>query len=286
MANAGRRSRLLARVREALEPAPDHYEILDTGLARRMGGVLWLVGGLVALALLPFAPPQAPPGTAGWLVAGGLVATSLASGLALLGGRVGSAEQMLAMSIAAPIFVGLLQWLAGPSAPYTQLLVLSMLWSSSAHTPRRALALAVLAGAVALSPLLYGPARVAAIAVRLAQVALLWALSACCLLWNERLRDARRKLQRRHDVADAMSRIDPLTGLGNRRALDEALRVAVAVVDRTSRSLAVLAGDLDGFKAINDRHGHQAGDQALQAVGAVLRDVLRRPDASLRWGGD
>src|SRR3954468_16880060 len=159
MANAGRWSRLLARVREALEPAPDHYEILDTGLARRMGGVLWLVGGLVALALLPFAPPQAPPGTAGWLVAGGLVATSLASGLALLGGRVGSAEQMLAMSIAAPVFVGLLQWLAGPSAPYTQLLVLSMLWSSSAHTPRRALALAVLAGGVALSPLLYGAAR-------------------------------------------------------------------------------------------------------------------------------
>src|SRR3954468_17475050 len=111
MANAGRRSRLLARVREALEPAPDHYEILDTGLARRMGGLLWLVGGLVALALLPFAPPQAaPPGSAGWLVAGGLVAASLASGLALLGGRVGTAEQMLAMSIAAPLFVGMLQW--------------------------------------------------------------------------------------------------------------------------------------------------------------------------------
>jgi diguanylate cyclase (GGDEF)-like protein len=106
------------------------------------------------------------------------------------------------------------------------------------------------------------------------------------VLWNERLRDARRELQRRHDVADAMARIDPLTGLGNRRALDEALRVAVAVVDRTSRSLAVLAGDLDGFKTINDRHGHQAGDEALQTVGAVLRDVIRRPDTSFRWGGD
>src|SRR3954470_9651482 len=62
MANAGRWSRLLARIREALEPAPDHYDILDTGLARRMGGLLWLGGGLVARGP---PPPQGRAAVAG-----------------------------------------------------------------------------------------------------------------------------------------------------------------------------------------------------------------------------
>ena len=286
MAHAARRLRLPARVREALAPRPDHYEILDTALAQRMGGLLWFVGGLVALALLPLAPPDHAIGDAGWAIAGVMVAASLGCGAALLPGRVAPPREMLAMSLGAPVMVALLGWLAGPSSPYCLLLVLSTLWSASAHPPRWGVALAVLAAAVALAPLAYGPWDEDVVARHLAVVAMLWALASCCLLWNERLRDARRELHRQREAAIALSMVDPLTGLGNRRALDEALRIAVAVVDRTGRALSVLAGDLDGFKAINDRHGHQAGDHALQCVSTVLRDVVRRPDVCFRWGGD
>ena len=79
---------------------------------------------------------------------------------------------------------------------------------------------------------------------------------------------------------------DPLTGLPNRRALAEALERAIARAQRTGLPLAVLALDLDGFKAINDRHGHPAGDAALIEVAARLRRTIRRSDLVARLGGD
>ena len=79
---------------------------------------------------------------------------------------------------------------------------------------------------------------------------------------------------------------DPLTGLPNRRALAEALDRAVARAERSGLALAVLALDLDGFKAVNDHHGHPAGDAALVEVGARLRRIVRRSDIVARLGGD
>ena len=79
---------------------------------------------------------------------------------------------------------------------------------------------------------------------------------------------------------------DPLTGLPNRRGLGEALDQAVARSQRTGLPLAVLALDLDGFKAINDRHGHPAGDAALIEVARRLRQTIRRSDLVARLGGD
>ena len=79
---------------------------------------------------------------------------------------------------------------------------------------------------------------------------------------------------------------DPLTGLPNRRALAEALERAIARSQRTGLPLAVLALDLDGFKAINDRHGHPAGDATLLEVADRLRRTIRRSDLVARLGGD
>jgi len=79
---------------------------------------------------------------------------------------------------------------------------------------------------------------------------------------------------------------DPLTGLPNRRAVAEALERAIARAERSGLALAVLALDLDGFKAINDHHGHPAGDAALIEVGARLRRTVRRSDVVARLGGD
>jgi diguanylate cyclase (GGDEF)-like protein len=79
---------------------------------------------------------------------------------------------------------------------------------------------------------------------------------------------------------------DPLTGCANRRALDEELGHAVVSARRSGLDLTVAIVDLDGLKAINDNHGHAAGDAALVALVGVLRDVLREADALYRTGGD
>jgi len=80
--------------------------------------------------------------------------------------------------------------------------------------------------------------------------------------------------------------LDPLTGLGNRAAFEAALADAVADAVTNSRSFAVLYGDVDHFKAINDDHGHEAGDQVLTAIAARLTAVLRQEDRAFRLGGD
>ncbi|HSD76240.1 MAG TPA: GGDEF domain-containing protein, partial [Solirubrobacteraceae bacterium] len=79
---------------------------------------------------------------------------------------------------------------------------------------------------------------------------------------------------------------DPLTRLGNRRAFTRALSQEAYRAARYGRPFALVLMDLDDFKALNDRHGHAAGDAALVAVAAVLRRALRRTDAAFRLGGD
>jgi len=79
---------------------------------------------------------------------------------------------------------------------------------------------------------------------------------------------------------------DPLTGLPNRVSLQRRLRQGLADAHRHDRSVAVLFLDLDGFKAINDAFGHEAGDQVLQEVAVRLRHVLRTDDLPCRFGGD
>ena len=79
---------------------------------------------------------------------------------------------------------------------------------------------------------------------------------------------------------------DSLTGLPNRRALQNRLRRLIGDAERHGRAVAVLFLDLDGFKAINDDFGHEAGDQVLQQVAVRLRRVLREDDTPSRFGGD
>jgi diguanylate cyclase (GGDEF)-like protein len=79
---------------------------------------------------------------------------------------------------------------------------------------------------------------------------------------------------------------DGLTGLLNRRAVEEALLAQVQRSRRTGESFAVLMLDLDHFKTINDRHGHAAGDRALKHTAAALKAELREVDAVGRFGGE
>ncbi|MEP6831251.1 MAG: GGDEF domain-containing response regulator [Rhizomicrobium sp.] len=79
---------------------------------------------------------------------------------------------------------------------------------------------------------------------------------------------------------------DALTGLSNRAAFSRALDAAVAHADRHAAGFALAFIDLDGFKAINDSHGHAAGDEVLVAVAARARAMARTSDHLCRLGGD
>jgi diguanylate cyclase (GGDEF)-like protein len=79
---------------------------------------------------------------------------------------------------------------------------------------------------------------------------------------------------------------DPLTRLLNRRAFVERLDGEVARAARYGHSFGLVLCDLDGFKALNDRFGHAAGDTALQLFASTLGDSLRKGDEAFRIGGD
>jgi len=90
----------------------------------------------------------------------------------------------------------------------------------------------------------------------------------------------------RLDVARHDALHDGLTGLLNRRAFDEVLATSCAQAQRYGWPFALVLLDLDGFKKVNDRLGHAAGDATLRAVGSELRHRLRVGDAAARIGGD
>ncbi len=98
-----------------------------------------------------------------------------------------------------------------------------------------------------------------------------------------------------HDVTEQVAREqqlhslayrDALTGLPNRHQLDEHLTLALARAGRTGDTVALLYLDLDGFKQVNDRHGHAAGDLLLRQVAERLQAAVRRTDLVCRHGGD
>jgi diguanylate cyclase (GGDEF)-like protein len=83
-----------------------------------------------------------------------------------------------------------------------------------------------------------------------------------------------------------LARVDPVSGLPNRRAMAERLAGEVAAASRTGEAFALLFIDFDHFKAVNDTLGHDAGDEALTAVGQRIASALRAGDIVGRWGGD
>jgi diguanylate cyclase (GGDEF)-like protein len=87
-------------------------------------------------------------------------------------------------------------------------------------------------------------------------------------------------------IAESRASTDALTGLPNRRAMNDTLKLMVAQASRTAKPLAAIAFDLDHFKAVNDRYGHEIGDAALSAVGECLRENLRESDFAARIGGE
>ena len=94
------------------------------------------------------------------------------------------------------------------------------------------------------------------------------------------------QLRERNKELDRVTRTDALTGLYNRRHLEERLGQIMSAARRSGRAVSVLMCDLDGFKAINDTRGHNVGDTVLRVIGERLRREVRAEDVAGRWGGE
>ncbi len=101
-----------------------------------------------------------------------------------------------------------------------------------------------------------------------------------------RLTQANLQLRQREAEIVVESLTDPLTGVGNRRRLDQALAIEISRAQRTHEGLCVFMADLDHFKLVNDTYGHEAGDQVLVAFGELLRRQARATDIVARFGGE
>jgi diguanylate cyclase (GGDEF)-like protein len=263
------------------------YAGVDLDIARRMGAAIWIVGALLAIAVLPLAPPTEPLGGVGWMVVAANCAVAVAGAAILLRRATISYGALLAGAYLGLGQIVLAQWLAGGlEAPYWELFLLPTLHVSAIHPPRRIAVFMAVAIAAAAAPLVYDRWDSTSAGAFLLGV-LLWLGSAVITFRLMReVRGQRVKSQREEDHAKRLARLDPLTGLSNRRAFDEAIAEQVAEARMTDRPLSVLIADLDRFKAINDEWGHVNGDSCLRQVARTLQDSVRATDACFRWGGD
>jgi diguanylate cyclase (GGDEF)-like protein len=274
---------LVAAIREAFARREDPYAGGDIALARRLDGLLTITGTVVALMLIPLAPPTHAIGNAGWFVAG---AVALVGGASTIydrvkpGGRTWVA--MLAWNYVGVAQITVVQWLAGPYAPYRDLFMLSTVFVGGIHPPRRLIPFLGIVNAITIAPLFFTPWD-ATLTGEVVALVLLWS----SLSFMASIANMNARLHRIGSVeAEALARADSLTGLGNRRAFDEALIAEIARSRRVGSSLSLMLADLNDFKEINDAHGHLAGDDCLRDVAAVLRDEVRLHDHCFRWGGD
>lgn len=93
-------------------------------------------------------------------------------------------------------------------------------------------------------------------------------------------------LQRLLDRVERLATTDPLTGLGNRRAIDQRADELFSAAVRHGTNISCIAIDLDGLKIVNDTLGHAAGDSLIQTAAEVVRATLRKSDIVARTGGD
>jgi diguanylate cyclase (GGDEF)-like protein len=100
------------------------------------------------------------------------------------------------------------------------------------------------------------------------------------------LRDKNQQLQRSLARVEELAATDPLTGLYNRRHFSQLLEQLFAETQRYSKDLTCVMIDLDDYKHLNDRYGHQMGDQLLELSAKVIKANLRRMDVAARYGGD
>ena len=274
-------------IRGLFAKSENPYEGADIALARRFAVGSWVFGTLVVMVLNVFFPPTRVLGDAGWVVAAASYAIVFGM-IAVIADKkrdVGFDFLYMTAFVGTAMIAVTQHGAGGRIAPYHELYMFQLIGVGLVHPPRRVLAFLVFIAAAMFAPLLYAPSS--AEPGEITTELLLWTgLALLMTLLIRTIRAQRLELQQEGDEARQLARIDPLTGLGNRRAFDEALDAELARARRAKAPLSLLVGDLDGFKEINDRHGHLVGDGCLRDAAAALRAAVRTPDLCFRWGGD
>jgi diguanylate cyclase (GGDEF)-like protein len=171
----------------------------------------------------------------------------------------------------------------GVTSPATLTLFLTQVYAALSYplASMIAVAAASLVGVATLGVLGgAGPAHIQADPIYMGMFLVCLALTGVLCVWQSRL------TERQRAELSELSRTDPLTGCLNRRGLAERLDAELQRAARTGGCVALIQLDLNGFKAVNDRHGHAAGDDLLRWVAATLHGLLRASDATGRLGGD
>jgi diguanylate cyclase (GGDEF)-like protein/PAS domain S-box-containing protein len=103
---------------------------------------------------------------------------------------------------------------------------------------------------------------------------------------NRRLNFQMDEIKKLHEILQEQAMRDSLTGLYNRRFLEETLDRELAYAGRDNKNLCIAMIDVDNFKGFNDRYGHKAGDMILRSLGDILLANTRKSDVSCRFGGE
>lgn len=286
---AGETRAIVRRALRDLARAPaDRAAPTEIAAARRIDALVWASAALVSLVYLALAPPSVALGAAGWPLAAAAIATGLWWARRLLDrGRAVTYDHLLLASYVGVAALAGVGWLAGGAgAPYDDLLILALISALACHPTRRGLLLTAAVVLADLAPYLYDAAATGGARAATASAVLWCALTVAGVLLMASLRAQRASLASGVSEAHQLARIDGLTGLGNRRALDEALGEELSRARRHGEPLCVAMVDMDGLKEINDRHGHLEGDDCLRQVAVTLRDTVRAADRCFRWGGD
>jgi diguanylate cyclase (GGDEF)-like protein len=263
----------------------DPYAGADPTTSRRFQAGLLGLCGLLTLTFLPFEPVDEQIGDAGWAIAAALGILAIAGAVLLLR-REPSYDDLLVIAYTGIAGIALLNYLAGGgSSAYEDLYVL-WLGTGAPHPPRRALPhVATMVAALAL-PLAYEGTDSEIVGDMAAEALILVVLGGLLTAYQARIRRQRAGLEAGVEVERRLARVDELTGLGNRRAFDEAVTVESVQASREHVPLSVGLVDVDNLRRINDHYGHLAGDSCLRDVARAMERSVRASDRCFRWGGD
>lgn len=279
---------MIERIRQLLPREEDPYLGSDKPLARKMGALLWLLALTLGGLLLPLSPPNEAIGGAGWVVGWVLFTLGVVSVFGLLSKRFEwSWLQLYGSACFGVAALGVMQWLAGGTGePYERILLLDLLFVSAVFPLRLIVPFVFFVAFVLAVPFVYDGWNGDDASSSFAGLFVWIALSAVTHLTMRGVRSRRIALQDGEEQARVEARMDEMTGIGNRRAFEEALEGEVARVRRLGSPLSVAMLDVERFKSVNDEFGHLEGDQCLRSIAGALDEELRTPDQCYRWGGD
>ncbi len=258
--------------------ANTHVKAALSALARRLRNdfqlsIISVFGAIGVLAILPFSLLRFAQGN--WLAGGNdLLVALLITGAALYAWRSGKLERAVTLiavcNVAGSLAVEVLLAKTGLYWLYVAMLANFFIVN---RTTAAILALTGITLAQLIPGVFENPVQRASVITTQLLVALFAYLFAA-------------RTASQHQMLEALATLDPLTGARNRRALEQELGIALASATRHARPPALLLFDLDHFKQINDRFGHDVGDQVLREFVTLIRPHTRASDRLFRYGGE